>query len=240
MRVPLHPAFILHQRPYRETSKLLELFSSEHGRVAVVAKGARRRWRQEIQLFRSVQVAWTGRGELGTLTAVEPDSEATLFQPDTLASAFYVNELLVRLLPRHDPAMELFACYRSTIRGLSEHSEPGTILRRFEKQLLETLGYGLITAGEVGTGTPLVPDELYHYALELGPTRQKPSTEQALAVHGRTLHCLESGAVMDTQTLREAKHLMRFLLKPLLGDKPLASRELIPASSIDNDNESLE
>ncbi len=240
MRVPLHLAYVLHQRPYRETSRLLELLSLDHGRVGVVAKGARRRWRQEIQLFRLLQVAWSGRGELGTLTAVEPEAEAIVFPPAALPSAFYVNELLMRLLQRHDPAQELFTCYRSTLQGLAAQTEPQETLRRFEKQLLETLGYGLVADCDTDTGSAIIADELYYYALERGPSRAEPVAESTVAVHGATLHCLAQGLFMDALTLQEAKRLMRFLLKPLLGDKPLASRKMIPPVGIGNDRDPLE
>lgn len=227
MRVDLHPGFVLHHRPYRETSLLVEIFSSEHGRVGAVAKGAKRRWRHEVQLFRPVTLSWSGRGELVTLTAIEPASEALRLPGEALASAFYVNELLIRLVHRNDPDQVLYAGYDATLHALAKGTHIETVLRKFEKSLLDVLGYGPITDYDVVSGAVLDPATQYFYVLHQGPSSVEPGSGEFLAIAGQTLLDIGRDDFSRAQSLTEAKQLMRFLLKSLLGDKPLASRELL-------------
>ena len=122
-KILLQPAYVLHQRAYRDTSVLLELFSPEYGRIGVVAKGvksAKSRWRGVLQPFQPLLVSWSQRGELGTLIAAEAKGPALAIPPDLIASGFYLNEILLRLLGRHDAQLELFGWYDATLRGLAE------------------------------------------------------------------------------------------------------------------------
>lgn len=234
MRVELHPGFVLHRRPYRETSALIELLSALHGRVAVVARGARRRtshWREALLPFRPLAVAWSGRGELGTLTAAEAEEPALPLAGRGLASAFYLNELLVRLLPRHDPCAGLYARYAWALARLAAGDAEEPVLRVFEKDLLEVLGYGPVLDREARSGAPIVAEARYLYEVEAGPVRAERVEGEAVAVGGRTLMALAANRLEDPETLAEAKRLMRFLLRPHLGARPLASRALLRAPS---------
>jgi DNA repair protein RecO (recombination protein O) len=231
-RVELACAYVLHRRPYRESSALVEAFGAEHGRIGLVARGARRpssRLRSVLQPFRPLLLSWSGRGELGTLTAAEPERSVPPLPAPALASGFYVNELLLRLLPRHDAHAALFESYREALEGLTTAAAPEPVLRIFEKRLLDAIGYGLVLGHEADTGGPIEPDTLYRYHAEQGPVAPaRTATERTgVAVHGLTLIALAREELDDPRTLREAKRLMRTVLAAYLGPRPLASRALL-------------
>ena len=142
----LFPCYILHQRPYRETSLLLDAFSSEHGRVGLVARGVKRRGGRPalLQPARRLNIAWSMRSELGTLTAVEASTPPARLAGTRLVSCFYMNELLVRTLHGHEAHPELFHRYEQALKGLDGGEPEDRVLRIFEKHLLKSLGYGLI------------------------------------------------------------------------------------------------
>jgi DNA repair protein RecO (recombination protein O) len=223
--VRLQPAWVLHQRDYRDTSLLLEVLTAEHGRIGLVARGVRGKrsnTRALLQPYRALLLSWTGRGELHTLTGVE---EAEAYRPligERLLCGYYLNELLIRLLHRDDPVEGVCDLYAQAIGELRGELASEVILRRFELALLELLGYAppLDCTAE---GEPVEAEHDYGYLPEHGP--------QALAGHrfsvsGRTLLALAAGQLEDPRVLREAKLLLRMILRPYLGDKPLKSREL--------------
>lgn len=229
MRVHLTPAYLLHQRPYRETSVLLEAFSEIHGRVALVARGVRSpksRQRGELQPFRSLRLSWTARGELGTLTAVEADGPLCSFRGTALYSAFYLNELLLRLLARHDPHPEIYKVYQTCLQNFAHGSELEPVLRVFEKRLLQELGYGLPLDYEIEMGAPVQPDRYYDYRLESGPVISRGEAVQGFIFKGSSLLALSQERLITAEALRDARRLMRAALSLYLGNKPLKSREL--------------
>lgn len=239
-RVLMQPAYVLHQRPYRDSSAIVELFTPEHGRVGVVAKGVKRPkspWRGFLQAFQPLLVSWSGRGELATLTGVDAQGTALRLPASFIASGFYLNELLMRLLHRHDPHVELFSCYDSTLRHLADMAGDETAmqreleiaLRRFEMRLLEALGYGLVLDHDVASGVPVEQKQTYHYQIERGPVAAA-SGDEGIVVHGGTLLALSTGDLATEQDRREAKRLMRAALGRHLGDKPLFSRQLLSQS----------
>ncbi len=185
-KILLQPAYVLHQRAYRDTSVLLELFSPEYGRVGVIARGvksAKSRWRGVLQPFQPLLVSWNKRGELGTLTAAEAHGPSLNIAPDLIASGFYLNEVLLRLLERDEEQLELFGCYDEALRGLDEIGKEivlenssrsvalEILLRKFEIRLLAALGYGLVLDHEVGSESPLQAEQEYIYQLEHGPVK---------------------------------------------------------------------
>ncbi len=230
MHVDLHACFVLHRHPYRESSLLLELYSAVHGRLPLVARGARRPrspWRTLLEPFRPLQIAWSGRGEVGTLVAAEPEGLAPALHGHTLACAFYLNELLLRLLPRHDPAPQLFARYQDTLAALPDPAREQPALRLFELTLLESLGYGLCLDREIADGAAIDAGVVYRYCADAGPRRQAPTGTSSVEVSGATLLALARGRPEGEQCLAESRRLMRFLLAPHLGERPLASRALL-------------
>lgn len=229
MRVSLNPAYVLHRRAYRETSLLVEVFSAEQGRVALVARGVRQKRsknRNVLAPFQRLQVAWSGKGELGTLTAVEPDGRFRPLCGKRLIAGFYLNELLLRLLHRHERHLELFNSYHDAVTHLTEPEDEEKVLRVFEKRLLRAIGYGLRLDHEVQSGKAIHPNEVYYYQLDTGPLASAPKTSKYIKVHGQTLLAIAEERFNDNDVLREAKQLMRFVLTQYVGTKPLASREL--------------
>jgi DNA repair protein RecO (recombination protein O) len=228
-RIELAPAYLLHQRPYRESSALLEVFAESHGRVGLVARGmrsSRSRQRGELQLFRPLRLSWLARGELGTLTAVEADGPIPGLRGPVLYSAFYMNELLLRLLARHDPHPRLYRVYQASMQNLAEGPEIEPVLRIFEKELLQELGYGLLLDHEIVTGEPVQPELYYDYQLESGPVVASSGAAQGFVFKGSSLLALSKGTMTTVEALQDAKRLTRAALNLYLGDKPLKSREL--------------
>ena len=238
-RVTLQHGFVLHHRAYRDTSVLLELFTPEHGRVGAVARGVRKeksRWAAFLQPFRPLLLSWSGRGELVTLTGVEEDGPVVSFPMVAAPCGFYLNEIMLRLLQRHDAHPKLFSSYGEALHSLGEaQGELATaqerILRTFEKHLLDELGYGLMLNHAADTGAALQPEQRYSYELERGPVAYNERSA-SVAVSGATLLALGRLDLTDAQCLREAKRLMRTVLAHYLGDKPLHSRALFQRGGV--------
>jgi DNA repair protein RecO (recombination protein O) len=230
MRVELQPAYILHRRPYRNTSLLVELFSKTYGRIGAIARGAQRSrsgMQSLIQPFGRVLVSWAGRGELVTLTHIESDAMPVVIDPAHVASAFYLNELIMRLLMRHDPHDGVFSCYEQALHVLTPGSDLMHIqqaLRFFEKRLLDELGYGLVLDHDASSGEAIRGDVDYYYVPDLGPVLMNPTLTGGVCIHGSSLLSLAEESTMTNQQLREVKQLMRTVLRQYLGDKPLQSR----------------
>lgn len=232
MRVALHPCYILHQRPFRESSLILEVFSLLHGRISLVARGARKGTRGKsapLQPLRRLNLAWSGRAELCTLTGSEPDGVPPVLHGSRLLSAFYLNELLLRLLHRHEPHASLFHAYEAGLLQLGEAREEERVLRTFEKHLLEALGYGLVLDRETASGRPIEAEGEYYYHFDHGPDSSKLSSLDAVRVSGKTLLALHAGDRWDEVIAREAKSLFRPVIDRQLDNKPLHSRELYKA-----------
>lgn len=228
MRVTGEPAYVLHHRDHGETSLLFEVFTRAHGRVAMVAKGARRAHsplRATLIPFQPLVVGFSGRGEVLTLTTAEPLAPAPVFSGEGLYCGLYLNELLLRLVHRHDPHERLFQDYGNTLRRLETGVSREAVLRLFEKHLLEEMGYGLVLDHEVENGSPLSPEQRYWYLPERGPVSEAPQSG-GIPVLGSSLMALASESLAGQIELREAKRLLRHLLAPHLGARPLMSRRL--------------
>ncbi|WP_303904954.1 DNA repair protein RecO [Thiohalomonas denitrificans] len=226
-RISLEPGFVLHRTPYRDTSLLLEAFTAEHGRVGLVAKGARRprsALKGLLQPFQPLLLSWAGRGELRTLTGAEPAERPAFLAGPALASGFYLNEMLLRLVARHDPQPDLYPVYARTLSTLTKSSDMEWALRLFERDLLLCLGYGLLLGDEADGGGAVQSEGHYWYHLERGPVPEQGGG--GIPVRGETLLALAKGQPPNQQGRAEAKQLMRAALRLYLGDKPLASRAL--------------
>lgn len=226
-RIQLQPGYILHQRAYRDTSLLLEVFTAEHGRFGLVARGARgpkSRNRGLLQLFQPLLLSWVGRAELGTLTGVESNGSSPRLTGTVLYSGFYLNELMMRLLQRLDPHPELFKAYADALQDLQYATERP--LRLFEKRLLAALGYGLLLQHTADTGEPIEASRLYQYQLETGPAAVEQAPPQALCLQGSSLLSLAADQLHDAQSLSDCKRLMRAALGLYLGERKLKTREV--------------
>lgn len=229
MRVLQEPGFVLHTRPFRESSMLLEILSRDHGRVGLVARGAksaRSRWRNVLQPFRPLLVGWNQKGELGTLTGAEEVASLPPLQGESLMCGLYANELLIRFLHRSDPHPEVFEHYRALISSLAVGEQTQPLLRVFERDLLQSVGLGLQLEQEQGGLNEVVKDAWYEYLPESGPIRRNPGQEtETTLISGKALVALRTGQIGADQQ-RELKLLMRRLIRYHLGDKPLASHKL--------------
>ena len=226
-QVLLEHAFVLHQRPYRDSSQLLECMTAVHGRVGLVARGSRRagsRQRALLQPFVPLRVSWLRRGELGRLTNVESAGSSYPLAGHGLLAGFYMNELLLRLTARGDPNAEVFSCYSRRLAQLTKPEQLARELRFFELELLNALGYGLELDGDSETGEPLRAECSYVYELERGPRRVENVDEDADVYSGRDLQSLRDRALHDDGSLRTAQRLLGRALKAHLGERPLKSR----------------
>lgn len=227
-RVSLQPAWVLHHYPYRDSSLLIEVFSRDYGRVGLVARGARSpksRWHSELQILHPLLLSWNMRGDLGTLTGAEGRAVVAIGQGRKVLCTCYINELLLRLLTRHDPHPPLFAAYEQALAGLDLAEEPA--LRYFEKHLLQELGYGLLLDCEFESGQPIDPATLYEYRLEQGPVPCHRQEHDGLYLQGASLLALSGECLQGRQACREVKQLTRAALSLYLGERPLKTRAVL-------------
>lgn len=234
MRVSLQPAYLLHRRPYRDSSQLLEVWSLDFGRLGLIARGTRRAQRggslaSLLQPFRPLLLSFAGRGELKTLQGVETAGELAALRGEALFSGFYLNELLMRALQRGDPQPALFAAYAAALDALAAGGALEPSLRRFELTLLDVLGYGFALDREAGDGVPLDPDTYYVFRAGEGLLRAPPASsdgrEAPLRLAGSELLALAAGE-LEGGAGRAAKQLLRAALVEVIGPQPLHSRTL--------------
>jgi DNA repair protein RecO (recombination protein O) len=215
------------------------VWTEKHGRLGLVAKGARRpksASRSVLVPFQPLSLDWFGRGELRTLKTAEPAAPATPLGGASLMSAFYLNELLLKLTTRDDPHEGLFAAYDTAItelRSITRAARPARdiepVLRRFELRLLQEVGYALELSREAGSHVPIAAEREYFYVVERGavPAAEGEAPSNAIRLRGQTLIDLESGRFEDAPTAAQSKQLMRLLINHSLNGQELATRVLV-------------
>ncbi|HYQ99981.1 MAG TPA: DNA repair protein RecO [Casimicrobiaceae bacterium] len=225
------PSFVLHAYPYRETSLIVEALTREHGRVALVARGAKRarsELRGLLQAFQPLLLSWSGQQELKTLLRAEWRGGLPRVGGSALLCGFYLNELLLKLLPREDPHAELFGDYETALADLAAGHDQAPVLRRFEVRLLAALGYALPLVRDADTGAPIDPSARYHYAFDRGPRREAlVGGPRVPIVRGTTLIALAEQRYPDAATAAEAKRLMREVLDHYLEQRGVESRRVV-------------
>ena len=220
--------FVLHRRAYSETSLLVDVFTEDTGRLSLLAKGARARrsaWKSVLQPFTPLLLRWSGKSGLKILTKAEPAAITLPLQQTALYSGFYVNELICRVLEQETAQPQLFQDYLrclTELAGTPLAVEP--VLRRFEFQLLQILGYGVDFLHCAGSGQPIDENMTYRYREEQG--FMASLIKDNLTFYGRDLLAFEQRRFDDSTVLQAAKRFTRLALKPYLGSKPLKSREL--------------
>lgn len=227
-RVDGAPAFLLHAHPYSETSLVLDVFARNHGRLALLARGARRprsSLRGVLLAFQPLELAWFGGGEVKTLARAEWLGGLPLLAGKSLLLGYYLNELLLRLLPREDAHPNLFDAYAAALAVLARGATEAAELRRFEKTLLRELGYGLSLEREADSGQAVRPDGRYLYLAERGVVAAG-GAEGLPTLAGKTLLDMAADDYADPRTLAESKLLMRQLIAHHLGGQPLQSRRV--------------
>ena len=228
-RIVNQPGFVLHSYPYKETSLIIDLFSRDHGRVALVAKGAKRphsKLRGVLQTFQPLQLAWMGKSEVRTLVSAEWVGGLLPLEGAALLCGFYLNELLVKLLARDDPHAQLFDHYISALNQLAHDEPPAIVLRKFELALLKETGVAGNLALCTQTGQPVEAKKTYVIDPERGP-RISLASDASPSVTGKTLLDMEAGDYSDSTTQLQSKFLMRHLLAHHLGGMPLNTRQIL-------------
>ncbi|MFZ2235220.1 MAG: DNA repair protein RecO [Dokdonella sp.] len=227
-RVADQPAFVLHSRPYRETSLLVDALTRDHGQIGLVARGVRKeksRWRGVLQPLQSLQIGWYGNGELVTLTAAEPGPAIPKLIGERLFAGIYLNELVLRLGRRGDDQAKTFHDYEQCLQRLGAGESTGWTLRRFERDFLQNLGYALPLTHSADDESDIDPDGEYDYELEAGP-RAPLSRSSGLRLRGSSLLALAADVAPDEAGLRHLRQLMRLVIRHHLGGGVLNAWQL--------------
>ncbi len=227
------PAYLLHGYPYRETSLVIETFTRTRGRIALVARGARRprsALRGVLLAFQPLTLSWSGRTELRTLRKAEWQGGLPQLRGDALLCGFYLNELLLKLVARDDPHERLFDAYDQTLHALATGAPHDVTLRGFEHRMLTELGYAPSLEHEADGGRGVDPHERYVYHPERGPVRAGPGGgdgQNRLELKGQTLLDVARDNYSNPVTLQQSKALMRMLINHHLGNQMLNTRQLL-------------
>lgn len=229
--IMLEPAFVLHARPYRDSSALIIFFTHHHGIIHAVARGARgnrSRLKGLLQPFIPLLISWSGQNELVTLRDAETHSYHYMLSENYL-TGLYLNELLVRILQRHDPHPTLFQAYQFALQEMSSEKHEQVVLRIFEKKLLHELGYALPLSQDCVSGQAIIANRFYQFDPAQGFSILPESYTHHDAMNvfsGEMIVALHHEDFQDKKLWREMKRLMRVALAPLIGTKQLKSREL--------------
>jgi DNA repair protein RecO len=222
----------MHARRYRESSRIVDMLTPEHGLISCLAHGSKKKSATVDLLFAPQLISWSGRGDLFTLTHMESTAIKQVTAPASSIMGMYLNELILKLVPKSSPSKEIFDLYQNVIRLLEKSESQEKALRLFEIELLELIGHGLSLDQEVDHETPIKKDQFYRYDVGLGPARI-PCKDDARGntawniVKGATLIGLQSPLNMDPSCLSEAKRLMRGVISWHLGSRSLHSREIL-------------
>jgi DNA repair protein RecO (recombination protein O) len=221
-RTQLTPGYVLHHKPYRDTSRILEVFSRDFGRLSLFARGVRGpkpRFGSELQPFRLLLLSWSGRGEAPQLTGAEGAGQAEPLPAANLMAGFYLNELLLKLTARHDPHPAVFDLYHATLEALKHGASLEASLRIFEKRLLDMLGYGLALIADTGS---IDADSYYHF----NPGRGlMPAVHGAAGVvRGSSVLALIAEQLGETRALEDARRLLQAALAHCLEGRELTTR----------------
>ncbi len=242
-RIHSQPAYILHSSAYQNTSLLVDAFTANYGRIRFVAKGAKRfksAFAGKLQVFTPLHISWSGRGDLYTLTEADfagfkqCSFAASVLRGTTLLSAYYINELVLRFLTLEDPHTELFYYYVDTLTKLQTKQGIESVLRSFEKNLLNEVGYSLLLSHDSDSGENIQAEKQYYYVLSEGPkqvyTDIAKNNADGIYISGQSLLELDRGLFTTSESLKQAKQLMRVIIAKYLGDVPLKTRALFQST----------
>jgi DNA repair protein RecO (recombination protein O) len=240
LRVTGQPAFVLHSYPYKETSLIVDVLTRHHGRVALIARGAKRprsALRGVLLAFQPLVISWVqgraraasgaqGGGDLRTMTRAEWMGGLRPLRGEALMSGFYLNELVQKLVARDDPHEALFDAYLQALAVLSEDRPAAPVLRHFEVALLREAGYA-VRLEHAADGSPIEPLARYRYVPEQGAVRVERAADDDVVVSGKTLLDIDNDDYTDPVTLGQSRRLMRHLLDHQLGGQALHTRDLV-------------
>ena len=221
---------MLHSYPYKETSLIIELFTRHHGRVGLLARGARRprsALRGVLLAFHPLRVSWSGSAELGTLLAAEWVGGQAALGGIGVMCGFYLNELLLRLVPREDPHEDLFTAYAASLAQLAAGEDRAAVLRGFERRLLVELGYAPLLERDAADGATIEADRRYAYDPDRGPLALNGGGAGDFSVRGQTLLDIARDDYRSSATRDEARQLLRDLIARRLGGQVLHTRAVL-------------
>lgn len=223
-------AYVLHRRPFRDTSQIVDIIARDHGRLSLVARGARAKRskiRGILQPFTPLLLGWSIRTDLGTLTQTEAASAQLALHGDLIHSGFYLNELLLKLTHRYDPQPEIFDLYTATLSSLAAtNARPDAILRQFEFEFLSLNGYGVALRHDIVTGEPLEPSALYRVRPDAGPLKVS-SHSDGLVFDGATLEAVANKLFDQPAILAAGRRIARAALELRLDGKALRTRQVM-------------
>lgn len=229
-RVSLQPAFVLHTRPFRDTSLLVDFLTYRHGRVTAVARGARQprsRFKAALRAFDTILVSWFGDGDLVTVTQTEHTGVICDLRGGSLVCGLYLNELLLRTLTCHDPCPSVFNAYQKTITALAIKADQHA-LRSFELHLLEATGYGINCTHDAYSGEPIAANAYYQFRPQQGFVETTSAVpDKSDVILGKDIQALATQSFATDHQLQLAKRVLRQVWAHVLGDRPLKSRELL-------------
>ena len=228
-RVQNEPAWVLHHRPFRDTSRILDILSRDHGRLSLVARGSRSaksRLKGILRPFTPLSVSWVSRSELGTLTGADILKGPLTLSGDALMSGYYVNELLLKLLHKHDPQAGIFDIYSEAIAKLAAGDNVALSLRQFEMELLRMLGYELNLHHDTESQKALVAECRYEYRPEQGPV-PVGDKHGSMVFTGAELLAISAQEFERQEVLRNAGRLLRDVISFHLDGKELKSRKVL-------------
>ena len=229
MRVELEPAYIIHTRPYRETSMLVYALTEQHGVVHMISKGARKKSSQSLQPFTKMLLSWSGRSDLVSLTKFECESSNYTRDFRAQVQCFYLHELILKLIPNVSPMPELFYLYEETLAAMLDDPKREDVLRHFEMHLLAIMGHPLQLKFDYINDSVIEEGQSYRYDPELGPTRCVYKEHQWNIVNGSLLQALDAYHLTQ-EMLPQAKTFLRGLIQYYLHGKPLMTRQLLRAN----------
>lgn len=228
-RVQQQPAYILHRRPFRDSSQILDIVTRDYGKIALVARGSRSsksRLAGILRPFLPLTVSWVARSDLGTLTGAEAAGAPRGIRGDAMLSAFYVNELLLNFLHRHDPQPEIYSLYDEVITALTSAADVAACLRSFELEFLGLLGYAVSFHDDSRHDRALDPERYYRYRVEQGPVAVERS-DGPMLFSGAVLLAIQAQEFDKPEILRAANRLLREVINYHLGGKELKSRKVL-------------
>ncbi|MEJ2601797.1 MAG: DNA repair protein RecO [Gammaproteobacteria bacterium] len=231
-RINSQPCFLLHGRPFRDSSQLIDILSRDHGRLALVARGiraSRSRYRGVLRPFVPLELSWTIAGDLGTLTGAEPAGRLPAIEGEALMAGFYVNELVLKLTHRHDPQPDVYEAYAAAVSGLACQPDVEYALRCFELRLLRAIGYGLDLEHDMVTGLPVDQDAWYRVRPAEGVTRVTADGPAAAVFSGAELRDIAAERFADPTLLRRARRILRPAIEHCLEGRELSSRRVMRA-----------
>jgi len=228
-RAEHEPGFVLHAYPYKETSLIVEAFTRRFGRVGLLARGARRprsMLRGVLLAFHPLRLTWTTSAELGTLISAEWGGGQATLAGAGLMCGFYINELLLRLLPRDDAHEALFDAYGAALSRLAAGEAQASVLRGFERRMLAELGYAPVLDRDAANGAEIEAAKHYAYEAERGPVETSRTSGESV-ISGRTLLDMAADNYDSSRTREESRRLMRVLIGERLGGQALHTRAVL-------------